>query len=281
MYKIKTLSREDYKFAVQITDTMNWNLTPEDFQFMKTLEPEGCFILLHDTQKIGLATTINYGKLGWIGNLIVKENHRRKGAGTILAKHAMNYLKNKGAQTIGLYSYKNTVGFYTKLGFNKHLEFTVLKGKAHPSANAETPPEIKDARDKISDIVDFDAQHFGASRTKLLRKIAEAENSLVYCYAEKGEIVGYAMAKTYSRQAEIGPLTCRNTRLDAAETLLDTMLQKTVNRQVTICIQKTRKTLISRLLKAGLEQSFNVQRMLQGPLTFKNCIYIAESLERG
>jgi hypothetical protein len=34
-------------------------------------------------------------------------------------------------------------------------------------------------------------------------------------------------------------------------------------------------------LDAGFKESFNVVRMFFGQLVFKDCIYIAESLERG
>jgi hypothetical protein len=38
MFNVKQMSLEDVQFAVQITDTMNWNLTEKDFEFMMSLE---------------------------------------------------------------------------------------------------------------------------------------------------------------------------------------------------------------------------------------------------
>ncbi|MEM3641969.1 MAG: GNAT family N-acetyltransferase [Candidatus Bathyarchaeia archaeon] len=134
MFNIKKMSTEDIEFAVQITDMMNWNLTEKDFKFMMSLEPEGCFVLLYNSERVGITTTISFGRIGWIGDVIVNENHRRKGAGNTLLKHAINYLKSKGAETIGLYSYMEKINFYTRLGFRRESEFTVLKGKASASS---------------------------------------------------------------------------------------------------------------------------------------------------
>ena len=92
-------------------------MAPEDFQFMTQLEPEGCFVLFDDSKPIGIATCISYGKVGWFGNLIVKEEYRSKGAGSLLVKHAINYLHGKGVETIGLYAYPNLIKFYGNLGF--------------------------------------------------------------------------------------------------------------------------------------------------------------------
>ncbi|MGQ9507338.1 MAG: GNAT family N-acetyltransferase [Candidatus Bathycorpusculaceae bacterium] len=109
------MSEEDLDFAVRLTDTKNWSLTSEDFLFMMKLEPEGCFTLWDDSKKVGIVTSINYGRIGWLGNLIVEEKHRRKGAASLLVKQVINYLISRGAQTVGLYSYMDTITFYRRV----------------------------------------------------------------------------------------------------------------------------------------------------------------------
>lgn len=73
MFKVRILTPEDYSFAVQLANTMNWNMAPEDFQYMASLEPDGSFLLEDDGKPVGVATCIGYGKVGWFGNLIIKE----------------------------------------------------------------------------------------------------------------------------------------------------------------------------------------------------------------
>ncbi|MEM2147905.1 MAG: GNAT family N-acetyltransferase [Candidatus Bathyarchaeia archaeon] len=275
------MSVEDIEFAVQITDTMNWNLTEQDFKFMLDLEPEGCFVLIHDSERIGAATAISFDEVGWIGNVIVDEKHRGKGAGSTLLKHAMHFLIKKGARTIGLYAYSATVNFYTQLGFKRNSEFTVLNGKVKALPIKETSYIQKTDSSHLQKIIDFDRFYFGASRGKLLKKISSQKGNLCYCYVDNGEILGYAMAKVYGWYAEIGPLVCRREKSLVAPLLLHTVLNKLDGCEVSVCLPKKEKKLVDMLLNAGLIEGFDVVRMSYEPLAFKDCVYIAESLERG
>ncbi|MEM3640388.1 MAG: GNAT family N-acetyltransferase [Candidatus Bathyarchaeia archaeon] len=281
MFSVRQMREEDIEFAVQITDTMNWNLTEWDFKFMMCLEPEGCFILLHDLSKIGIATTISFGKVGWIGNIIVDENHRGKGAGSMLVTHAMGYLKNRGVETIGLYSYKENVNFYMRLGFKRETELTVLKGEPSLLSQFQEKNVKATGKNELQKIIAFDTFHFGASRKKLLEKIASVRGNLCYHYVEGREILGYVMAKVYNSYAEIGPLVCQGGHLEAAEGLLKMLLNRLRGFEVSIVVPRKEERLINMLLDAGFSEEFDVIRMFSKPLTFKDCIYIAESLERG
>lgn len=280
MYSIRRMLVEDIEFAVRLTDTMNWNLTEKDFKFMMEVEPEGCFTLMHNTDKIGVTTTISFGKIGWIGCVIVDSKHRRRGGGSAIVKHAVNYLRGKGAETICLYSYKEKLDFYMRLGFKPDLEFIVLSGKAY------SPPvddaNIREAgKIKVHELISFDEFHFGASRGKLLEKIANAKGNLCYYYGEKLQIQGYVMAKVYNGYAEVGPLVCGRQNMKAAVNLLAHMLNRLNGYEVSVCLPRREEPLIKILLDAGFKESFSVVRMHFGPQVFRDCIYIAESLERG
>lgn len=275
------MSKKDIAFAVRITDTMNWNLTEQDFKFMMQLEPEGCFVLMHGAENIGITTTISFGEVGWIGNVIVDESYRGKRAGSTIVEYAVNHLKSRGAKTIGLYSYKDKVDFYTRFNFKQDLEFTVLSGKAS-SLHTGTAASIRKAGKKeMRKIVGFDSFHFGASREKLLEKIANTRGNLCYCHMENGDFLGYVMAKVYNHYAEIGPLVCKRENGKTATTLLTAVLNSLGDCEVSMCLLKREEALINMLLDAGFKESFDVVRMFFGQLVFKDCIYIAESLERG
>ena len=138
MFNVKQMGSADFQFATELANTMNWNMAPEDFEFMTSLEPEGCFVALDGSKKIGIATCISFGNTGWFGNLIVDEKYRTKGAGSLLVKHAVTYLQNKGAKTIGLYAYPNLLNFYGNLGFKKDMDFSLLHVESLESVPAET-----------------------------------------------------------------------------------------------------------------------------------------------
>jgi GNAT superfamily N-acetyltransferase len=127
MFHVEKMKVDDFPFAVQLANTMDWNMALEDFEFMAKLEPKGCFVLFQGSERVGIATSVSFGKVGWFGNLIVKEDHRKKGAGAFLVKHAVDYLKGTGVETIGLYAYLHLIGFYENFGFKPDVDFLVFQ----------------------------------------------------------------------------------------------------------------------------------------------------------
>jgi GNAT superfamily N-acetyltransferase len=279
MSKVKNMSEDDFAFAVNITDTMDWNLVEDDFKFMMTLEPEGCFVLLNGSERVGIVTTVSFGKIGWIGNLIVSENYRKKGAGAMLVRYSLDYLTNKTVETVGLYAYIDTIHFYRRIGFEYDSEFVVFQGTSFSSPVRADVREIR--IEDVRDVIDFDGSCFGASRKKLLEPILRNSNNLCYMSCENGQIVGYAAAKVYDGIAELGPLVCLKGHNDVAAALLKATLKSLDGYHVSMCIPR-KESMIYNLLKAsGFSESFPVARMFFGYPSVEDCIYMAESLERG
>jgi predicted N-acetyltransferase YhbS len=279
MFHVKTMSPEDFEFAVQITDLMHWNLTAGDFEFMVELEPDGCFVLFEDSERIGLATTVNFGSVAWFGNLIVDESHRGKGAGTQLVRHSIAYLISKHVETIGLYAYMDRIPFYERLGFKYDSEFSVLNGKG---SYLPVKPAVREAKlQDLQEIVEFDNSCFGAFRRKLLEPIILDPGNLCDILAEREGMVGYVVAKVYRHMAEIGPLACQKGREDVALTLLRAVLNRLEGYGVSMYVPNKESTILNSLKMLGFAESFRVARMFFGSPLAKDCICMAESLERG
>jgi predicted N-acetyltransferase YhbS len=279
MFHVDKMEADDFAFAVQLANTMNWNMTVKDFEFMVKLEPQGCFVELDGKERVGIATSVGFGKVGWFGNFIVKEDVRREGAGSFLIKTAIDYLKNKGVETIGLYAYPHLVKFYRCFGFEADIDFLVLKGKAAFPATQEMLKAAK--RQDLHELIDLDCKCFGANREKLLESILVNKGNLCYISTENSEITGYVAAKVYDKMAEVGPLICHANRVEEAQLLLKTILSRLNGLDVFTYIPKQETELINMLYKAGFKEDFRVVRMFLGPAITKNCIYAAESLERG
>jgi len=279
MFHVKNMTSEDFPFAIRITNTMDWQMAKEDFEFMLKLEPLGCFVLFYDSERAGIVTTVSFDRVGWLGNLIVAETHREKGAGLLLARHAITYLTSKNVETIGLYAYVDKVPFYRRLGFAYDSEFIVLKGRGFSSTVVANLREAK--KEDIQDIINCDKTCFGASRRKLLELILLDKNNSYYLCIENGQMLGYAVAKAYQDMAELGPLVCRQGHSDIAIDLLKANLNKLDRFEVSMCVPKRETPILNMLMMHGFTENFRVARMFYKPQIVKDCIYIAESLERG
>jgi len=279
MFHVEKMTVDDFPFAIQLANTMNWDMTAEDFEFMTKLEPQGCFTLFQEEERVGIAASIAFEKVGWFGNFIVKEDTRGEGAGSLLLKKAIEYLKNKGVKTVGLYAYPHLVKFYERFGFKPDIDFLVLKGKV---AFPATEDLLKAATKRdFPKLIELDGECFGANREKLLERILLGKSNLCYVSTENSKITGYVAAKVYGRTAEVGPLICHANGVDEAVLLLKTVLSRLNGFEVFMYLPKKETELLNMLYQAGLKEDFRLMRMFLGPATTKNCIYAAESLERG
>jgi ribosomal protein S18 acetylase RimI-like enzyme len=273
------MRKEHFPFAVQLANTMDWNMAESDFEFNANLEPDGCFVLFQAEDPIGIATCISYGTTGWFGNLAVKEENRKAGAGTTLVKHALEYLTGKGVETVGLYAYNHLVGFYEKLGFKAQDDFVILAGKQSTCKPQRTA--LKSSKKDIPALIDLERRCFGWERKKLLELLLLEKGNFSCLSIHNGEMVGFAVAKVYDAMAEIGPVVCSQEHSDAAVDLLRTMLYILRNRNVYVYVPEVAKRIITTLLDNDFKEKFRVKRMFLGSFIAQSCVYLPESLERG
>jgi GNAT superfamily N-acetyltransferase len=252
MLQVQTMSGDDFAFAVRLTDTMSWKLAEEDFQFMTAVEPEGCFIIRDAAERIGVATTIRFGQVGWLGNVIVREEHRGRGAGSLLVQHALDYLTTHGVQTIGLYAYPNRIPFYLRLGLVYDSDFLVLTGHADPPSEQDAP-RAATAHDTRA-ILDLDHRCFGASRRKVLTPLLRAPENGCYVSLQEEALRGFVVKAALNRVR---------------------------GHEVVVCLPANEAFLWRPLLRWGLREAFRVARMFYGSPQLTDCIHMAESLERG
>jgi len=279
VFHVRNMSRADFEFAVRITGLMGWGLLEQDFEFMMELEPAGCFVLLDGSDKVGIATTVSFSKLGWFGNLIVDESKRNRGGGALLVKHALNYLTEKNVETVGLYAYIEKIPFYKRLGFECDSEFMVFKGKGFSSpvgANVR-----KAEKQELAKVIAFDQSCFGASRRKMLEPVLMDRDNLCFVSTVDGQISGFAVAKVYRGVAELGPLALKKEQAKTAVDLLRATLSALKGLETSVFVPKREKRIVSTLLESGFHESFRVERMFLGPSAAGECVYMAESLERG
>ncbi len=280
MFRVQKMTTSDFPFAVELANTLGWDMSDVDFAYMSTLEPDGCFMLWHGNERVGMATCVSYGSVGWFGNLAVNAEFRRKGAGTLLLEHAIEYLKAKGASTVGLYAYQRLVGFYGKVGFKPVDDFVVLKGMAKKLAgNGKGVAKVEEK--DLSALAQFDKSCGGWDRRRLIESVLLEEGNLGYYVRAEGEFSGFAMAKVYGEMAEIGPLVCTRAQGDLAVQLVNRLINETNGLEVYAYVSASEKTLLDVLFNAGLREQFRVTRMFLGSFAAESCVYMPESLERG
>ena len=279
MFRVEKMSPEDYEFATRLSDTMDWDASEDDFEFMAKLEPEGSFVLYSDSKKAGIATAISFGKVGWLGNIIVSKEHRGRGGGSLMVQKAIEYLTNRGVETVGLYSYTDRVPFYSTHGFRFDSRFIVMKGKGFSET---TKSKVRAAAtDDERSIFDLDKSCFGGLRSRLLEPILRDPANLCYVSTDDDQLLGFATAKVYDEASEIGPLVCRGNRSSVATDLLKMLFKKLKGCEVSLCVPEKEAGILNLLRQHGFKEHLVLARMFRGAPIVNDYVYVAESLERG
>jgi len=222
---IRLFRESDIKFAYTSCANEHWNQSLRSVERMFTSEPNGCFVAEVNGKRVGHVFSISYGKLGWIGLLIIDKEYRRIGVGTLLMKKAMSYLLGIGVETIKLEAVPEIAGLYRKLGFVDEfdsLRFIGISGKS----NRATSPNVKPLRrDEIEEVAKFDSRYFGANRSKALR--LTYEDSPEFCFVSRIEskIIGYIMCYEADTGYRIGPWVCTSSYPRTAKELFSKCIE--------------------------------------------------------
>ncbi|HKZ93989.1 MAG TPA: GNAT family N-acetyltransferase [Candidatus Bathyarchaeia archaeon] len=277
--RIRKMAPNDFAFAIKLTDTMNWDLTRKDFEFMMNLEPRGCCVALDETRRVGLITTMHFGRVGWIGNVIVTPSNRSKGVGALLVKHAIDYLVGESATTIGLYAYVDTVQFYEKLGFKANSNFIRLVGQGF-KMDQYTERIVRMAERDLEDVARFDERCMGWNREPLLKRIFRDSKDLCYVARDSNKLLGFIMADSYRQ--EIGPCVSSPRKPEVAINLLRAVLGTFSGLEIRVGVSESRLGIVEALREMKFQEEFKVVRMYWGQvLKDKGCLLAMESLERG
>jgi ribosomal protein S18 acetylase RimI-like enzyme len=281
MFHVEKMAPKDFPFAVALANAMDWNMTKEDFAFNLQMDPDGCLVLYSGTKRAGVATCINYGQVGWFGNLVVDSAFQKQGAGTQLVQYAITYLKSVGVRAIGLYAYDYLQRFYGQLGFVRDCDFLVLKAQPVLPISADSA-SVREAKPQDTpNIIRLDQACFGGSRKKVLEPILSNPNNARYVAPEGDVLSGYVAAKVYAELAEVGPLVCPRNRPKAAADLLKTALNKVQGAEAYLYLPASETELLAVAAHAGFRKEFSLVRMFLGSVDSQDWVYIAESLERG
>lgn len=94
-----------------------WICGEWELKFLLQTFPQGCLVKRDGNEAVGYVTSMRHAESGWIGNLLVAPQHRRRGIGMELMRGAIDALLCAGVRTVWLTASAKGVDLYRKLGF--------------------------------------------------------------------------------------------------------------------------------------------------------------------
>ncbi len=126
--EIRLFKQEDIPL-LHLFQPEGWNRIEGAFEFY--LKNRVCtpFIAFQEDRPVGIACSINNGDTGWLAHIIVPEQDKRKGFGSLLTRHAMDYLSENGCNSLSLIATEEGALLYRTLGFKPDGIYHHFQGK--------------------------------------------------------------------------------------------------------------------------------------------------------
>ena len=108
LIEITEMNQKDIQDAVELTDKENWSNTAEDWERLYRIG--GSIVAKEEGEMIGISSALDFGKIGTIGNVVVKEKKRLAGIGKLLVEKSIERLEK--CETIKVHSLMPAASFY-------------------------------------------------------------------------------------------------------------------------------------------------------------------------
>lgn len=114
---ISAFLENDIQHFLALAEDEGWICEKWELDFLLRTFPQGCLVWRENGRSLGFITSIRYGRSGWIGNLLVDPDHRRRGIGRDLMEITVATLLANWVETVWLTASEQGAGLYTRLGF--------------------------------------------------------------------------------------------------------------------------------------------------------------------
>lgn len=192
-YRLRDARPDDLPAIAALRESVGWAAHPWALEVVLR-PPARCVVLTttddeHDPVAVG--SGIAYGALGFVGNMVVAEAHRRRRLGSIVLEAVTGFLEESGCTRLELYATSDGRPLYARHGFEP-ADPSAMGRIPRAAALGEAGHAVREVgREALPLLAAYDAPRFGGDRAPLLEMmLGDRERPVLV--AGDGEILGYA-----------------------------------------------------------------------------------------
>ncbi|MEP6681162.1 MAG: GNAT family N-acetyltransferase [Chloroflexota bacterium] len=197
MESIRTATEGDLPAIAELRRSVGWNVYR--WALLDAMRPPQARIFVAERlgEIIAVGSGIAYGRLGFVGNMVVSADHRGRGLGRRILETVITFLEGRGCTQLDLYATADGQRLYRHYGFEPSGSSTAA---SIPRRIAQAlPSEGVDARrGKSADLERlsaYDSPRFGADRSPILAAALADDERPVLIAEREGSPVGYAVLR--------------------------------------------------------------------------------------
>jgi ribosomal protein S18 acetylase RimI-like enzyme len=152
----------------------------------------------------GVGSGIVYGPMGFVGNMIVAEQHRRRGVGSVILKAVVDFLEGAGCVRLELNATSDGRPLYERHGFRSTGTSLSAGVPRTTPLRLDTAVDIRPGTNAdLEAVAAYDRPRFGGDRRRVLHEAASDTAALLLIAEREAEIAGYGVLR--SDAGRIGP----------------------------------------------------------------------------
>ncbi|MGH2445049.1 MAG: GNAT family N-acetyltransferase [Candidatus Limnocylindria bacterium] len=166
-----------------------------------------CLLAVDEADAIGaIGSGMAYGRLGFVGNMIVAEEHRRRGVGSAVLEEIIGFLEGNGCTRLELFATSDGRPLYARHGFDLAGPSAMARVPRGISLPAQAAMVTEAGREAFDDLAAYDAPRFGGDRAPILEMMLTdpARPMLVARDGDGERIAGFAWVRPDATR--IGPM---------------------------------------------------------------------------
>ncbi len=253
----------DISAGLGLCRASGWNQTERDWRHFLSADPHAALVAVEKGSVIGTVATLPYGSFAWISMVLVDPAARGRGIGTLLLHRGLALVPP--GVTARLDATPAGEAIYRKLGFAAEYRLARLFIGARPRGAERAPGARPLVCGDWRQLLDMDADAFGASRASLLERLAADAPEYAWVVERRGRLHGYLLGRHGHVREHLGPLVADSA--ETADLLLDACLAKHPDRNVFLDVPDDQQAWRARLASIGFAVERPFLRMYRGRLT--------------
>ena len=215
---------EDVPAGLSLCRAARWNQTAEDWRFLLTFAPGGALVAEEHGRVVGSVATVPYGAFAWVSMVLVDPAARGRGIGRLLLERGLEVVPE--GVTARLDATPAGEPLYRSLGFAPEYpiarRYIDAAGARPRSPGTDVPHGRPLAREDWPLVLQMDRHVFGASRARLLQRMAAESTHYAWVFETGGRLRGYLFGRRGHVRDHLGPLVADTP--ESAQLLLESCL---------------------------------------------------------
>lgn len=204
---LRDADEDDLRAIAELRAATGWSVHEWALRAVIRVPHARCVVAVDGGSALaGVGSGIVYGPLGFVGNMIVAEAHRRRGVGSAILESVIAFLEDARCRRLELNATSEGRPLYERHGFESIGRSATARIPRAVVRSRDSAVSVRRAeRQDLESLAAYDHQRFGGDRTPLLQMLVD-DPAVAILLAERDGVglAGYACVRP--DEPRIGPV---------------------------------------------------------------------------